>query len=56
MIHVRVRCRWWLRHYLAAVVLGCRITGMEPNPQRLDWWVRRGVVIESCRLRGVLAA
>ncbi|QXF03600.1 MULTISPECIES: hypothetical protein [Xanthomonas] len=48
-LHVRIRVRWWLRYYLYAVCLACMLTGMEPNQERVGWWVRRGVRIKLVR-------
>lgn len=42
-----VRLRWWLRWYLAAVVWFARATGMDPNWNRVEWWIRRGLVIRA---------
>lgn len=55
-LHVRIRVRWWLRYYLSAVCLACILTGMEPNQERVGWWVRRGVRTEMVRVRAVVEA
>ncbi|MCC8492147.1 hypothetical protein [Xanthomonas citri] len=46
-LQLRIRVRWWLRHYLAAVALGCWLTGRQPNMERVGWWIRRGLVLEA---------
>lgn len=45
-----VRLRWWLRWYLAAVVWFARATGMEPDWERVEWWIRRGLVLRTTRV------
>lgn len=41
--------RWWVRWYLRAVVWFARVTGMEPDWQRVEWWIRRGLVVRLVR-------
>lgn len=38
-----IRFAWWLRWYLAGVVLTCRMTGCQPNIERVSYWVRRAI-------------
>lgn len=45
-----IRMRWWLRCYLAAVMWFARITGMEPDWDRVDRWIRRGLVLQMTRV------
>lgn len=45
-----VRMRWWLRCYLAAVVWTARATGLEPNWERVERWIRRGLVLRTTRV------
>ena len=40
-----VKIRWWLRLYLAGVVITSRITGLDPDWQKAGQWIRRGTVI-----------
>lgn len=56
MVRLQVRTRWWLRHYLAGVALVSHLTGMEPDPERMERWIRRGLKVVAVRLRGVVAA
>jgi len=56
MVRLQVRTRWWLRHYLACVALVSWMTGLEPDPAKLEWWIRRGLKVVPVRLRGVVAA
>lgn len=56
MVRLQVRTRWWLRHYLAGVVLVSVLTGRTPDPAKVEWWIRRGLRVVPVRLRGVVAA
>lgn len=44
-----VRMRWWLRCYLAAVVWFARTAGVEPDWDRVERWIRRGLVLRTTR-------
>lgn len=46
---VAVRMRWWLRCYLAAVMWFAKATGMEPDWDRVEGWIRRGLVLRTTR-------
>ncbi len=45
-----IRMRLWLRWYLAVVVWFARATGMEPDWDRVDRWIRRGLVLQTTRV------
>ncbi|WP_177332424.1 MULTISPECIES: hypothetical protein [Pseudomonas] len=40
------RHRWWLKFYLAGVLAMAQMTGREPNPERVSYWVVRGLKVE----------
>ncbi len=40
------RHRWWLKYYLAGVQAIAQVTGREPNPSRIAYWVDRGLKVE----------
>ncbi|MBV2181696.1 MAG: hypothetical protein KUL86_10755 [Castellaniella sp.] len=42
-VAIRVSVAWWLRWYLAGVTLMCRMTGCQPNIERVMYWVRRSI-------------
>lgn len=42
--------RWWLRCYLAMVVWFAKATGMEPDWDRVERWIRRGLVLRTTRV------
>lgn len=44
--HVICRERWWLKYYLTGVLALARLTGCEPCPERVSYWVGRGIKIE----------
>lgn len=41
-----VRQRWWLKWYLVGISAALTITGLEPDPERITYWVGRGTKIE----------
>lgn len=47
-VTARIVCRhrWWLKYYLAGVLVMVRLTGREPCPERFSYWVGRGIKIE----------
>ncbi|MDM9593624.1 hypothetical protein QU617_09905 [Pseudomonas guariconensis] len=47
-VTARIVCRhrWWLRFCLAGVLAIAQMTGREPCPERLSYWVGRGIKIE----------
>lgn len=53
---IRVHLRWWLKWYVYAVTLGCYLTGMRPDEERVGYWMRRGMWVETRRLRMEVAA
>ena len=50
-ITASIGLRWWVRWYLRAVVWFAGQTGMQPNWQRVEWWIRRGLVVRAARPR-----
>jgi len=48
-VTMQVRVRWWVKHYLAAVALGCYLTGRQPNVDRVSWWLDRGIRLRDVR-------
>lgn len=41
MIEVRFYPAWWVRWYLAGVVIMARVTGLDPDLDRVAAWPRR---------------
>ncbi len=42
-VTISIRVSWWLRWYLAGVSLMCRMTGGQPDYDRVCGWVRRAI-------------
>jgi len=47
-ITVRIRVAWWLHWYVGSVAMFARLPGMEPDPVKVEYWVRR-----ACRVQVV---
>lgn len=45
-LRARVRYAWWLRSYVAGVVLMAQITGFEPDMEKVRKWIDRGIRTE----------
>lgn len=44
----KITMRWWLRLYLDCVVFTANAAGLEPDWDRVGYWVRRGMKITIC--------
>lgn len=44
-IRATLRVAPWFRWYLFGVLLMARITGLQPNPQRVGRWLTRAVTV-----------
>lgn len=44
-VHATLCVAWWFRWYLSGVLLVARLTGLQPDPQRVGWWLTRAVSI-----------
>jgi len=40
------RQRWWLKYYLAGVLVMSHLTGREPDSARVMRWIERAIVVE----------
>tara|TARA_R110000851_G_C13102500_1_gene568938 strand:- start:22555 stop:22713 length:159 start_codon:yes stop_codon:yes gene_type:complete len=38
-----IRLRWWLPLYLKGVRLMSEMTGLEPDPAKVAYWVGKGI-------------
>lgn len=47
-VYATIVCRqtWWLKYYLAGVLVASRLTGREPDIRRVARWIKRGIEIE----------
>lgn len=41
----QIRVRWWLRAYLAGVVIFARLAGLEPDWQKVSRWMSAGIAV-----------
>ncbi len=48
---MQVRVRWWLKWYIQSIVLVANLTGLEPNWERVEFWVRRAVHLREVKPR-----
>jgi hypothetical protein len=46
---LKVSIAWWLPVYLQTLKTLCQITGMEPNMERVGYWVSRALKTEVVR-------
>lgn len=44
-IIVQVRVAWWLKWYMAGVIMMCRLTGLDFDEAKVRWYVRRGLKV-----------
>lgn len=56
VLTIEVRVRWWLRLYLSSLALVAAITGLTPDPAKVQAWVQRGITLRVRQVRGVLVA
>ncbi|MDN4061473.1 hypothetical protein QPK31_24940 [Massilia sp. YIM B02769] len=42
----KLKVRWWLKLYLAGVMITARLTRAEPNWERVRYWIGKGTKIE----------
>ncbi|MGE7137932.1 hypothetical protein ACQKIE_09925 [Luteibacter sp. NPDC031894] len=45
-VNLSARLRWWVRPYIAVLTGLARFTGMEPDWERVNEVLRRGVVVK----------
>lgn len=48
-VRLIARMAWWWRWYATAVVAGCWLTGLSPDPAKLEYWARRAIRIRYDR-------
>ena len=41
----RVTFAWWWRPYVYGVAFTCWLTGMQPDPERIGYWMKRAARI-----------
>ncbi|MBC7201922.1 MAG: hypothetical protein H5U29_00165 [Pusillimonas sp.] len=45
-IKVQIKLAWWIRWYLMGVVLMARLTGQQPDPERIGYWVAKAARVK----------
>lgn len=45
----KLSMRWWLRAYLDCVALISNLTGLEPDWDRVGYWIGRGMKATPCK-------
>lgn len=45
-IKATVKVAWWWKYYAGCVVLMSRITGLQPDVQKVSYWATRAVTIK----------
>jgi hypothetical protein len=45
-LKVSIKLAWWLRAYLHGVQLVSHLTGLNPDPDKVAYWVERGTKIK----------
>ncbi len=48
---VTIRLAWWVKPYLCGVLLMSRLTGLQPDPDRVGAWVRRGTMMKLSEVK-----
>lgn len=37
---------WWLKPYLRTLAALCHVSGMEPNMERVNYWINKAVSVK----------
>lgn len=46
-----IRMAWWVKPYLCGVLLMSRLTGLQPDPDRVGAWVQRGMTMKMTEVK-----
>ena len=47
IVTLRITVAWWVRWYIAGVELAAKLTGAEPDMEKVGAVVRRGVEVKA---------
>lgn len=50
VMHIEIRVAWWLFPYLNTVRAMCYLLGVEPNMDRVAYWVRKGLTFKPAAI------
>jgi hypothetical protein len=56
IVRIKVRPRWWLKHYVLGVVLTAWLMGVEPDWQKVQRVMARGFKVTTEPMQAVLVA
>ncbi|HGY2298964.1 TPA: hypothetical protein ACNV18_003058 [Pseudomonas putida] len=47
-VYATIVCRkaWWLKYYLAGVLVASHVSGREPDMERVFRWIERSIKVE----------
>lgn len=45
-VTISIKVAWWVKPYLCGVLLMSRLTGLQPDPDRVGAWVQRGMIMK----------
>lgn len=48
-VELSLRVAWWVRCYLAGVVIMASLAGATPNMTKVERWIRRGLSVRAIR-------
>lgn len=48
---ITIRTAWWVKPYLYGVLLTARLTGLQPEPDRVGAWVKRGMTLKITEVK-----
>ncbi|WP_338544911.1 hypothetical protein V6W80_17185 [Pseudomonas benzopyrenica] len=46
-----IHMAWWVKPYLCGVLLMSRLTGLQPDPDRVGAWVQRGMTMKMTEVK-----
>lgn len=49
-VTMSIKFAWWVKPYLCGVLLMSRLTGLQPDPDRVGAWVKRGTTMTMTKV------
>ena len=46
---IRVKVKWWLKLYLSGLSMVCWLTDNEPDSDKVQFWLNKGIKLEKVR-------
>jgi hypothetical protein len=47
IVTVSIKLAWWVPAYIAGVRFMAELTGLEPDMDRVEKWIRRGIKLNT---------